>query len=91
MIGAAVLLIYAGKSIRDGDLTGASVLAFLTMVAMMYDPIRRLNKVNLVLQQSLAAAQRVMDLMAQESRTTSASSRARWRCRSSARQWSTSG
>ena len=65
--GAAVLLIYTGKSIRAGDMSPASVFAFLTMVAMMYNPLRRLNKVNLVLQQSLAATERVMDLMAQES------------------------
>ncbi len=65
--GATVLLIYAGKSIRSGQMTVDSVWAFLTIVAMMYDPLRRLNKVNLVLQQSLAAAERVIDLMALES------------------------
>jgi subfamily B ATP-binding cassette protein MsbA len=65
--GAAVLLIYTGRSIRAGSMTPDSVWAFLTMVAMMYNPLRRLNKVNLVLQQSLAATERVMDLMGQDS------------------------
>jgi subfamily B ATP-binding cassette protein MsbA len=65
--GAAILLVYTGRSIRAGAMTPDSVWAFLTMVAMMYNPLRRLNKVNLVLQQSLAATERVMDLMAQES------------------------
>jgi ATP-binding cassette, subfamily B, bacterial MsbA len=64
--GATVLLIYTGKGIRAGEMSADSVFAFLTIVAMMYNPLRRLNKVNLVLQQSLAATERVMDLMAQE-------------------------
>jgi len=64
--GATVLLIYTGRGIRAGEMSADSVFAFLTIVAMMYNPLRRLNKVNLVLQQSLAATERVMDLMAQE-------------------------
>ena len=61
--GASALMIYAGESIRDGKISAASVFSFLAIVGMMYNPMRRLNKVNLVLQQSLAASQRVMDLM----------------------------
>ncbi len=71
-IGGAVLLGYAGKLIREGlqagpgdpnALTTATFFTFITCLMMMYDPIRKLNKVNLVLQDSLAAAQRVRDLL----------------------------
>jgi len=63
VLGAAVLLIYAGQSIRAGKLSAPELVQFLTTLFMLYDPIRRLNKVNLVLQEALAAAQRVSRLL----------------------------
>jgi len=64
--GAAALLIYAGLQIRAGALTGPELVQFLMNLLLMYDPIRKLNRVNLVLQRALAAAHRVSDLMAIE-------------------------
>jgi len=64
VLGAAVLLIYAGQAIRAGRLSAPELVQFLTTLFMLYDPIRRLNKVNLVLQEALAAAQRVSRLLA---------------------------
>ena len=64
-IFAVALLIYAGFQIRGGQLSPSLLVAFLLNLFWMYDPIRKLNKVNLVLQQSLAATHRVFDLMCQ--------------------------
>ncbi len=64
VIGAAALLIYAGRAIRAGELTAPELIKFLTTALMMYDPIRKLNKVNLVLQEALAAGQRAVRLLA---------------------------
>jgi subfamily B ATP-binding cassette protein MsbA len=64
VIAAAALLIYAGKSIRAGAMTTASLIQFLLILYMMYDPIRKLNKVNLVLQEAMAAGQRISRLIA---------------------------
>ncbi len=64
VVGSAALLIYAGRAIRAGDLTAPALVSFLANLLLMYDPIRKLNKVNLVLQQALAAAQRVQRIMA---------------------------
>jgi subfamily B ATP-binding cassette protein MsbA len=64
VLGAAVLLIYSGQAIRAGRLSAPELVQFLTTLFMLYDPIRRLNKVNLVLQEALAAAQRVGRLLA---------------------------
>jgi subfamily B ATP-binding cassette protein MsbA len=64
VVGAAALLVYAGNSIRGGELTPPELIKFLTTLLMMYDPIRKLNKVNLILQEATAAAQRVSRLMA---------------------------
>ncbi len=64
VLGGAGLLIYAGKSIRSGSLSAPELIQFLTTLLMMYDPIRKLNKVNLILQEAMAAGQRVSRLIA---------------------------
>ena len=63
VVGVAALLVYAGLQIRAGNLSAPLFIAFLINLFWMYEPIRKLNKVNLVLQQSLAAAQRVYSMM----------------------------
>jgi subfamily B ATP-binding cassette protein MsbA len=63
-LGGAALLIYGGILIRRGELTPALFAVFLTTLVLLYDPIRKLNKVNLLLQGALAAAGRVFDLLA---------------------------
>jgi subfamily B ATP-binding cassette protein MsbA len=63
VLGVAALLVYAGLQIRAGSLSAPLFIAFLINLFWMYEPIRKLNKVNLVLQQSLAAAQRVYSIM----------------------------
>jgi subfamily B ATP-binding cassette protein MsbA len=62
VLGAAALLIYAGRTIRAGELSGSVLLQFLFALLALYDPIRKLNKVNLALQEAMAAAQRVARL-----------------------------
>ena len=64
VLGAAALLIWAGQSIRAGSLTAPELIKFLTTMLMMYDPIRKLNKVNLILQEATAAGERVSRLLA---------------------------
>ncbi|MGB3564165.1 MAG: ABC transporter transmembrane domain-containing protein [Thermoanaerobaculia bacterium] len=63
VMGMAALLVYAGRQIRAGELSASLFVAFLVNLIWMYEPVRKLNKVNLVLQQSLAAARRVYDVM----------------------------
>ncbi|HEX7185741.1 MAG TPA: ABC transporter ATP-binding protein [Thermoanaerobaculia bacterium] len=62
VVGGAALLIYAGRSIRGGELSTPELIQFLTTLLMLYDPIRKLNKVNLILQEAMAAGQRVSRL-----------------------------
>ena len=64
VIGSAALLVYAGRAIRADELTASVLIGFLAKLLMMYDPIRKLNKVNLILQEALAAAHRVARLLA---------------------------
>jgi subfamily B ATP-binding cassette protein MsbA len=63
MLGAGAFLVYAGRQIHAGTMDAATLIKFLFNLYLMYDPIRKLNKANLVVQQSLAAAQRIRHLM----------------------------
>lgn len=60
---AAGFLVYAGKEIRAGNLSPSQMVQFLVNLLMLYDPIRKINKVNLILQEALAAGARVKDIM----------------------------
>ena len=66
-VGGAALVISAGLMIRDGRLTFGTFFQFLIVLFLMYDPIRKLNKVNLVLQEAVACSKRVHDVMQIES------------------------
>ncbi|MDH3592629.1 MAG: ABC transporter ATP-binding protein/permease, partial [Planctomycetota bacterium] len=61
-VGSAGFLIYAGFSIRRGELSSPEVIQFLFNMLLLYEPIRRLNSVNLILQRAIAAAQRVVGM-----------------------------
>jgi subfamily B ATP-binding cassette protein MsbA len=63
-LGGCLLMIYAAYLIRAGQLTTPLLIQFFTNLLLLYDPIRRLNKVNLVLQGAAAAAQRVFQMLA---------------------------
>lgn len=66
VLGASALLVYSGSQVRAGTLSGPLLLQFLTNLLVMYEPVRKLNRVNLVLQQSRAAVQRITSIMAVE-------------------------
>ena len=63
-LGGCALMIYAAHLIRAGQLTTPLLIQFFTNLLLLYDPIRRLNKVNLVLQGAVAAGQRVFTMLA---------------------------
>ena len=62
-IGGAALVIWAGLMILDGGLTFTRFFQFLIVLFLMYDPIRKLNKVNLVIQEAIACGKRVHTVM----------------------------
>ena len=62
-VGAVGFIVYAGFTVRSGELSPSQVVQFLTNLLMLYDPVRKLNKVNLILQEALAAAHRVASIM----------------------------
>jgi len=57
------LFTYAQSRIAAGMLTGGEFASFLTALALMYAPIKKLNKVNLSLNTALSAAERVFQML----------------------------
>ena len=57
------LFTYAQSRIVAGTLTGGEFASFLTTLALMYAPIKKLNKVNLSLNTALAASERVFRML----------------------------
>src|SRR4030066_564319 len=62
-IGVALIIWVGGYSVIRGELTPGTFFSFLTALLMLYAPIRDLNKVNLEVQEGLAAAARIFELL----------------------------
>jgi subfamily B ATP-binding cassette protein MsbA len=58
-----LLFAYAQSRIAAGTLTGGEFASFLTALALMYAPIKKLNKVNLSLNTALSASERVFRML----------------------------
>ncbi len=62
-IAVAGMLWYGASQIGQGRLTMGEFMLFVTTLFLMYEPIKRLSRVNATLQQALAAAQRIFELL----------------------------
>jgi len=62
-IGVALIVWVGGFSVIRGDLTPGTFFSFMTALLMLYAPIRDLSRVNLEVQEGLAAATRVFELL----------------------------
>jgi len=65
LAGVCMVLLfgYAQQRISAGALTTGEFISFLTALALMYAPVKKLNKVNLSLNTALAAAERVFRML----------------------------
>jgi len=62
-IAVAIIIWVGGYRVIRGELTPGAFFSFMTALFMLYGPIRDLNKVNLEVQEGLAAAIRVFELL----------------------------
>jgi subfamily B ATP-binding cassette protein MsbA len=62
-IGIAVIIWVGGYSVIRGEVTPGTFFSFMAAIFMLYAPIRELNKLNLEIQEGLAAAGRVYELL----------------------------
>ncbi len=62
-IAAAIIILIGGHMITTGEMTPGSFASFFVAVFLCYRPIRDLSKVNLEIQEGLAGATRVFELL----------------------------
>ena len=62
-LGIAGVVWFGGNSVLAGGRTPGSLMAFLTALLLLYDPFKGLAKTNNVVQQGLAAAARIFELL----------------------------
>lgn len=62
-VGVTLIIWYGGLEVVNGNLTAGSLIAFLIYVINLSNPIKRLSRVYGGIQRSLAAAQRIFDVL----------------------------
>jgi subfamily B ATP-binding cassette protein MsbA len=62
-LGGLALFLYAQRRIDNGTLTIGGLMAYMAAIAAMYQPMKKLNKVNLSVNTALTAAERVFRML----------------------------
>ncbi|NNK97154.1 MAG: ATP-binding cassette domain-containing protein, partial [Desulfobacterales bacterium] len=62
-VAIALFILVGGKGVIDGSSTPGTFFALMTSLIVAYDPVKRIGKVNSVIQQGLAAAARVFTIL----------------------------
>jgi subfamily B ATP-binding cassette protein MsbA len=62
-LGGLALFLYAQRRIDNGTLTIGALMAYMAAIAAMYQPMKKLNKVNLSVNTALSAAERVFRML----------------------------
>ncbi len=65
-LGGALVLGVGARMVLQGQLTLGTLVAFLSYIVSFYEPIRRLTDIDNILQQAVAAADRIFELLDQE-------------------------
>jgi len=61
--GIAGVLFYGGLRVASGETTAGTLVSFLAAVIMLYEPVKRLSRANNEIQQGLAAAERIFEVV----------------------------
>ena len=62
-LAVVALIWYGSRRISSGEMTQGNFLAFIFAAFMMYTPIKKLSRVNTNLQQAIAAAERIFEML----------------------------
>ncbi|MFZ5569714.1 MAG: lipid A export permease/ATP-binding protein MsbA [Thermodesulfobacteriota bacterium] len=66
-IGIAFVIWFGGSQVISGRLTVGTFIAFISAVIMLYDPVKKISRLNNAIQEGLAATDRVFDVIERES------------------------
>ncbi len=64
--GVAAVLVYGGHAVINGDMTAGELIAFVTAVGLLYDPMKKIAGLYNRMQDGVAAAERVFILLDQK-------------------------
>ncbi|MFW5986321.1 MAG: ABC transporter ATP-binding protein, partial [Halanaerobiales bacterium] len=70
--GTVIVIFFGGRLALNGELPMEDIVAFLLYLNMFYQPITELGRVNEGLQRALASAERVVEILDQESEIVNA-------------------
>jgi subfamily B ATP-binding cassette protein MsbA len=62
-VGIACIVFYGGYNVIQGGATPGTFFSFLAALLMLYEPVKRLSGVNNTVQQGLAAATRIFEVL----------------------------
>ncbi|MCG8511670.1 MAG: lipid A export permease/ATP-binding protein MsbA [Rhodospirillales bacterium] len=62
-VAVAIVIIYGGNQVIEGQTDAGSFFSFITALLLAYEPMKRLANLNMSLQQGLAGAQRLFEVL----------------------------
>jgi len=62
-LGIAGVLFYGGLKVSQGETTAGTLMSFLAALIMLYEPVKRLSRANNEIQQGLAGAERIFEIL----------------------------
>lgn len=62
-LAGAFILWYGGMQVVEGSLSAGDFASFILAMGMLYSPIRKLNTVNIEVQEGIAAAKRIFNVL----------------------------
>ena len=66
-LGTAFIIWYGGRHVISGTYTFGEFMAFLTAVGLMYQPLKKISRLNNAIQRGMAAIERIYDILERES------------------------
>ena len=66
-VGVAFIIWYGGKDVIAGTYSFGTFMSFLTAVGFLYQPLKKLSKLNNSIQRGLAAIERIFDILERKS------------------------
>lgn len=65
-LGIAFVVWFGGMRVIKGESTPGTFFSFLTAVMMLYDPVKKLSRLNNTIQEGVASAVRIFDVLEEE-------------------------
>jgi subfamily B ATP-binding cassette protein MsbA len=59
----AAVILYGGLSVISGVRTQGDFIAFITSLFLLYEPLKKLSRINIILQSGISAAERIFEVL----------------------------